>query len=161
MADRLMPPCPETGASARLSADGWLRGAFACRFRFLAGVIAGLLLGWLSGPVWAAPAMPDPTRPPPGVALDTEDADAAPGEPLLESVLLPKKGRPLAVIGGKTVLLGESYGEARLVRVTEREAVLSGPAGVERLFLTPGIAKTAVRGRRTKAPGAARMETKP
>ena len=64
--------------------------------------------------------------------------------PVLESVMIPKKGRPLAVISGQTVRVGENYGESRLVRLNEREAVLEGPAGVERLQLTPGIEKTNV-----------------
>jgi MSHA biogenesis protein MshK len=96
--------------------------------------------------VFAAPAaaegLADPTRPPGGYAEEGDEAVAASG-PVLESVLLPKKGRPLAVISGHTVRLGETIGDARLVGVSEREAVLEGPAGVERLFLTPGVEKTA------------------
>ena len=36
----------------------------------------------------------------------------------------------------------QRFGEARLIRVSEREAVLEGPEGIERLQLTPGIEKT-------------------
>ena len=65
--------------------------------------------------------------------------------PVLQSVLIPKKGRPVAVIGGQQVRLGENYGESRLVRLSEREAVLEGPSGTERLSLTPGLEKIAIR----------------
>jgi MSHA biogenesis protein MshK len=61
---------------------------------------------------------------------------------VLQSVFLPRKGKPFAVIGGQTVKLGEMYGDSRLVKLSEREAVLDGPAGIESLLLTPGIEKT-------------------
>jgi MSHA biogenesis protein MshK len=85
---------------------------------------------------------PDPTQPP-AVFTQEDGVVEAARVSELESVLLPKKGRPLAVIGGQQVRLGDYLGDRRLIRVTEREAVLEGPTGVERLFLTPGIAKTA------------------
>ncbi len=91
----------------------------------------------------AAPEMlADPTRPP--VAAMGGDfasgADAATSR--LTSVVLPRHGgRPSAVISGQVVQLGGMVGEARLVRVTESEAVLEGPEGLERLYLTPEIDK--------------------
>ena len=57
-------------------------------------------------------------------------------------MLIPRQGKPLAVIDGQSVRLGQRFGEARLIRVSEREAVLEGPEGIERLQLTPGIEKT-------------------
>jgi hypothetical protein len=85
--------------------------------------------------------MADPTRPPPGVSVAAPEAEAASG-PVLQSVLIPGKGKPWALIGGQQVSLGGWYGESRLIRLTEREAVLEGPAGVERLLLTPDVEKT-------------------
>ena len=84
----------------------------------------------------------DPTQPPAAFAQENEEVEVN-RRAELDSVLLPKNGRPLAVIGGHQVRLGEYLGERRLIRLTEREAVLEGPAGIERLFLTPGIEKTA------------------
>ena len=84
----------------------------------------------------------DPTRPPANW-LSAGD-DAAPGAASgfrLQSVLLPQGGRPVAVIGGKTVALGGSVGGATLIRLTEHEAVLQGPDGVTRLYLTPDVEK--------------------
>jgi hypothetical protein len=50
------------------------------------------------------------------------------------------------------------YGEQRLTRLTEREAVLEGPSGVERLLLTPDAVKTNIvtpKTRKTTAPRSA------
>ena len=92
-------------------------------------------------PALAQSLLPDPTRPPAGLAQEGDSAVPVVTGPVLESVMIPKKGKPLAVISGRQVRLGESYGESRLIRLSEREAVLDGPAGIERLPLTPGIEK--------------------
>lgn len=85
----------------------------------------------------------DPTRPPGHYVQEDEEAVTVTG-PVLDSVMLPKNGKPLAIISGQQVHLGEYYGENRLIRVTEHEAVFDGPAGIERLSLTPGIEKTPI-----------------
>ncbi len=121
MAGRLIPSC----------IDGMHKQALAL---FLALAAAAL-------PVLAQPVLPDPTQPPAGLAQDGEQVDAAALGPVLESVVIPGKGRPLAVISGRQVRLGEKYGDSRLIRLNEREAVLDGPSGVERLLLTPGVEK--------------------
>ena len=133
-----------------------------CRFRFRACLAAGLMAGLAAAPASAQSPLADPTRPPAGYAQDGDAPAAAPSGPVLESVVLPKKGRPLAVIGGRLVRVGEYYGDSRLIRVTEREAVREGPAGIERLFLTPGIEKTPIVIRnRTQASGGTRSGSKP
>lgn len=102
-------------------------------------LLAGLLMQ--AGNAFAAA---DPTRPPaawleqPGV----EQAAGGEGGGLrLQSVLLPQRGKPVAIIGGKTVTVGGRVGDARLVSLTEREAVLQGPDGVTHLYLTPDVKK--------------------
>lgn len=90
----------------------------------------------------------DPTRPPAGLVAEATSSEAVTG-PVLQSVLIPRKGRAMAVIGGQPVRLGEMYGESRLIKLTEREAVLEGPSGVERLLLTPGIKKTNIAMKKT------------
>jgi MSHA biogenesis protein MshK len=98
-----------------------------------------VLLGLLS--TGGAVAAGDPTRPP---AAWLNQADLAPGNSgalRLQSVLMPQRGKPVAVIAGKTVPLGAAFGDAILVRLTEREAVLHGPDGVTRLYLTPDVDK--------------------
>lgn len=87
----------------------------------------------------------DPTRPPAAWLTPADDAsgstaDAA-GVLRLQSVKMPVGGRPVAVIGGKTVALGGSIGGATLVRLNEREAVLQGADGVTHLYLTPDVEK--------------------
>ena len=114
----------------------------------------------LALPLAAGAQIADPTRPPVGVAETAEEAGAVAG-PVLQSVLIPKNGRPLAVIDGQQVRLGERLGERRLVRLSEREAVLDGPLGIERLQLTPGVEKTNVvakKATRTPARGRAQGE---
>ena len=87
--------------------------------------------------------LPDPTRPPVGMTTPVaESADA--GGAVLQSVMLPKKGKPIAVISGQPVRLGERLGERRLIRLSEKEAVLSGPDGEERLLLTPQAEKLSI-----------------
>ncbi|SDI19302.1 hypothetical protein [Propionivibrio dicarboxylicus] len=87
----------------------------------------------------------DPMRPPVGIGVDptvsVEGKEAA-ASPVLQSVVVPAKGKPIAIIGGQQVRLGEKIGENRLVRLNEREAVLEGPGGVERLSLTPLVDKS-------------------
>ena len=93
---------------------------------------------------WAQPAMlVDPTRPPAGVDRGAPLAEV--GVSPLQSVLILKKGRPLAVIGGQTVPLGGKYGDSTLTAINEREVVLEGPDGVERLRLTPAVEKTMIK----------------
>jgi MSHA biogenesis protein MshK len=87
----------------------------------------------------------DPTRPPANWMAQAEGAvdggDGAAGALRLQSVLMPQGGRPVAVIGGKTVVLGGKLGGATLVRLNEREAVLQGADGVTHLYLTPDVQK--------------------
>ncbi len=104
-------------------------------------LIAFALLA-VSGPLLAQ--MADPTRPPAAWLAPAEDA--RPGEEgaggfRLQSVLMSQGRRPVAVIGGQTVALGGRIGEATLVRLNEREAVLKGVDGVTHLFLTPDVEK--------------------
>ena len=116
----------------------------ADRLNRIARLLASLV-GMASAGALAEPALPlaDPMRPPPG-HVPAKVGESIPAGPSLESVMLPKHGRPLAVINGRQVHVGDDYEGSRLVRLSEREAVLSGPGGTERLFLTPGIRKEAV-----------------
>ena len=130
----------------RLSASPSRRHGL-CRALLL--LVASLLPGVAAGQVPLA----DPTRPPAGIESGAVPAEVAGSQ--LQSVLIPKKGTPVAVIGGQTVPLGGRYGDSTLVRISEREAVLEGPGGVERLLLTPAAEKTNVVTRKTtvrKAP---------
>ena len=99
-----------------------------------------MLLATSAGAVDVSPALDDPTRPPAGIVGPDGSATAS-GSIGLTSVMLPKKGKAAAVIDGQVVELGGRVREARLVRVTETSAVLEGPDGIERLYLTPEVEK--------------------
>lgn len=111
----------------------------------MAGAMKRIFLALLVAVSSAQAQSSDPTRPPAawlnsadGTAQGSGDA----GDGLrLQSVLLRPGGRQLAIIGGKTVALGEQVGGAKLVRLTEREAVLQGADGVTHLYLTPDVEK--------------------
>lgn len=112
--------------------------------------IPGLaLLLAMAAPAWAD-NLPDPTRPPAGYGADPATGEVVDNVPRLQSVLIPAKGRPTAVIGGQTVRLGEKVGDGRLTRLTEDEAVIVGPQGVQRLRLTPDVEKVNVRDKITR-----------
>ena len=83
----------------------------------------------------------DPTRPPEAMINGAAEAPAPAGALQLQSVLLGAGRRPAAVISGELVLLGGRVGDTRLVRVTERSAVLQGPNGLTTLALTPDATK--------------------
>ena len=93
-----------------------------------------------AGAVDVSPALDDPTRPPAGVVGPDGNASTA-GSVGLTSVMLPKKGKAAAVIDGQVVEIGGKVRDARLVRVSETSAVLEGPDGIERLYLTPDVEK--------------------
>lgn len=89
-------------------------------------------------------ALPDPTRPPPSlaaeVAKDVPSADEKASAPAGFQTMILRKGRkPVAIINGEAVELGGKLGDARLVSLTETEAVLQGEGGKEIFHLTPGI----------------------
>ena len=114
----------------------------------LARLVAFPMLLLAGATAFAQADLADPTRPPAGLVAEATSSEAVTG-PVLQSVLIPRKGRAMAVIGGQPVRLGEMYGESRLIKLTEREAVLEGPSGVERLLLTPGIEKTNITMKKT------------
>jgi hypothetical protein len=104
-------------------------------------MVLSLALGALTSIAQAQTGLPDPTRPPVGLSADSPEAEGAMA-PVLQSVMIPKTGKPIAIIGGRQVSLGGMYGESRLIKLTEQEAVLKGPAGIECLLLTPDARKT-------------------
>jgi len=80
----------------------------------------------------------DPTRPP-AAMLDPSPSNAAEVSSGLQTVIVRKKGRSLAVINGQTVELGGKVGDARLVKINESQVELQGPGGKEIMRLTPTV----------------------
>jgi len=93
----------------------------------------------------AAQVTTDPTRPPAGydTAAPAAAGDAD-GAMRLQSVMISPTHKS-AIISGVTVGLGEKYGDAVLVKVTENEVVLRSGGENQVLKLYPGIEKRAVK----------------
>lgn len=92
----------------------------------------------------------DPTRPPEQL-VPGGDGGVASG-PVLQSVLL-SSSRKIAVISGQTVKLGEKFGDATLVRITESEVTLrSGGGEFQTLRLFPSIGKQLTSDRKDRHP---------
>jgi MSHA biogenesis protein MshK len=100
----------------------------------------------------------DPTRPPsapvPGAAAGAATPQDSAGAQLQSVLISP--ARRLAVIDGQTVALGGSFGEARLVSISESGVVLKRGDALETLRLLPGLEKkspAAAAGRAKKGKG--------
>ena len=104
----------------------------------------------------------DPMRPPAGMAEAPRAADAAAapaaGESAVQTVILRHGSKPIAVIGGEQVTLGDRVGDARVVKISESEVVLAGPAGRQVLKLNPDVEKTL---RRPAGAGPAKLQRTP
>jgi MSHA biogenesis protein MshK len=81
--------------------------------------------------------MMDPTRPP--AEFDRGAAVANTG-PVLQSVLIAS-GRSEAIISGQTVRLGEKFGDAQVIKITDTEVVLRNGKDLQTLRLFPSIEK--------------------
>lgn len=105
-----------------------------------------------AGAAWAESGMADPTRPPAaavappsasaaatGAAAGAASGGAGDGEPVLQSVFLPKGWKPAALISGQRMAVGDKLGEARIWRISETEVVLRGPGGERHLYLNPAV----------------------
>lgn len=99
-----------------------------------------LLLCTLPVAAWGQ-VLPDPTRPPveigAGPASSVQHAARAAAKGLLSVIISPS--RCAAIIDGKTIRLGEKYGDAILVEIDARGVVLQGAQGRRSLALFPGV----------------------
>ncbi len=100
-----------------------------------------LTLGAFCAAAACAQGLKDPTRPP-GVLSAPAAEGAVTAGPVLQSVML-SQGRKVAVISGEMVALGGRYGSARLVKLSESEAVLKDGAETTVLKLYPLVEKRA------------------
>jgi MSHA biogenesis protein MshK len=111
-----------------------------------------LLLILATTPVGFAESFTDPTRPPASLGLAQDGISAAASGPMLQSVLI-SPGRMVAIISGKTVRIGEKFGEARVVKITESEVQLRNGTDLQTLKLFPGIEKRLTSSRADTKPG--------
>ena len=101
------------------------------------GLVAATLL--FPAAVYAQRITVDPTRPPAGFgtgAADTERETA--GGVRLQTVMISPTQRA-AIINGVVVRLGEKYGDAVLVKVSENEVVLKGAGAQQVLRIHPEV----------------------
>ena len=93
----------------------------------------GLLSAWTA----FAQGLPDPTRPP---SASVSDPAPSGESSRLQSVLI-SPGRKLAVIDGRTVMLGGRVGDARVVAIAPAQVTLQRGGAYQTLKLHPGIEK--------------------
>lgn len=84
--------------------------------------------------------LPDPTRPPIWGNVKGTGIELSQG-PILQSILISPQRR-VAVISGQTVLLGETYGGARIISINETSIVLKKGSKLETLRLFPEVRKS-------------------
>jgi MSHA biogenesis protein MshK len=94
--------------------------------------------------LWGLPVeadvLVDPTLPPAVLAAPDASGSAAAG-PVLQSVMMGT-GRKAAMISGQMVAVGEKFGDATLLRVTETSAVLRNPdMSLQTLQMHPAVEK--------------------
>jgi MSHA biogenesis protein MshK len=80
----------------------------------------------------------DPTRPPD--LAGQAQTGAVPTGPVLQSVLISPQRR-VAIISGKTLTVGEKFGEARVISITESEVILRNGKEIQTLKLFPDVQK--------------------
>lgn len=92
------------------------------------GVLVLLAAALAPGLAQALPqVLRDPTRPPPlpGQALTGAEAAQSARAPQLQSVLVARGGRHVAVIDGQSVRVGDSFRGARVTRIDDDEVQLT------------------------------------
>lgn len=98
-----------------------------------------LLLAMLPLAAWAD--LPDPTRPPieigEGAGMAVQQVAPVATKGLLSVIISPS--RCAAIIDGKTIRLGEKYGNAILVEITAHGVVLQSAHGRRSMELFPGV----------------------
>jgi MSHA biogenesis protein MshK len=115
----------------------------ARRLTLPGAVLCALAMAPASGQALAQ-ALSDPTRPP---ALGDAAGEAAPAAAFrLQSVLI-SRGRRIAVIDGRTVVVGDKVGDATLAAIAETEVSLKRGEERETLKLYPGVERKPVRRR--------------
>jgi len=85
--------------------------------------------------------LPDPTRPPVGFNQN-QPIDTKPTVPVLQSILISPTRR-LAIITGQTLKVGDTFGESKVVAISENEVVLRNGKESQVLTLSATLHKQA------------------
>jgi MSHA biogenesis protein MshK len=86
-----------------------------------------------------AQGLSDPTRPPREILGGAGDPSDAPAGSSPAQVVVISKDRRQATINGRTVNLGERYGNATLARISDEEIVLQRPDSTEVIRLYSSV----------------------
>jgi len=104
---------------------------------YLTATLAAMAV--LVAPRALAQGLSDPTRPPREILGGSADAyEPAAGSSPVQVVIISKNRRQ-ATINGRTVNLGERYGNATVVRITDEEIVLQKPEATETIRLYSSV----------------------
>lgn len=100
-------------------------------FLLTAGIGSGAVLAQL----------PDPTRPPGGELVTEAGGTGVAVESGVQTIIMRRGGKSVAVINGRHVGVGDMLGEKRVLKISESEVVVMGESGREVLKATPAIGK--------------------
>jgi MSHA biogenesis protein MshK len=101
---------------------------------------AAVALALVALPCWATENLPDPTRPPASLGLETAEM-APPVGPILQSTLI-SPGRRQAIINGRVVRVGDKVGSAEVAEIREGEVVLRNGKETQTLSVFAAIRVT-------------------
>ena len=101
-----------------------------------------LILAWAVTPL--AGAAVDPTLPPPALSAPSVPAAAAAPAPLLQAILRGPAGAR-AVIGGRSLKVGERLGELRVLAIRARSVLIERQGQRSELHLSQPIVTPATR----------------
>ena len=93
----------------------------------------------LGAPRSVAQGLNDPTRPPRGILGGSADGYEPAASSSPAQVVIISKDRRQVTINGRTVNLGERYGNATVVRITDEEIVLQRPEATETIKLYSSV----------------------
>lgn len=100
-----------------------------------------------------AETLVDPTQPPSELGVVGTGGAQGQGEPVLQTVMLSAT-KKVAVINGQAVRVGEKFGDATLIRLTDHEAVLRDTDGtLQTLKMYTAVEKKVIPQSRGNKPG--------
>ncbi len=98
-----------------------------------------VVIAALGAPRVLAQGLRDPTRPPPQILGRSSDGYEPAASSSPAQVVIISKDRRQVTINGRTVNLGERYGNAAVVRITDEEIVLQRPEATETIKLYSSV----------------------
>lgn len=116
------------------------------------GVMAVLACGLVTAVF--AQTLPDPTRPPFGMAGNVPGASweaktETPDAPLLQSVILRNGAEPRALVNGEWLRQGQTSGDLKILKILADRVVIRGPQGRQTLKMMPDVEIKAAASART------------